>query len=319
MNCLNCGGALPPGVRFCPKCGSPVAQPPPTAPQAYVPPGEQMQTSWELGPYGQSPPRRNSPPRRKSRAGKILLIVLVSLILLGAGAGLAVYYGYKQLESTLKSSEAYQLAESELRRSRAVAEKMGEITNTGFPVGSYKVEADGSGFATYTVSVEGTKASGRYFVTMTRAAGVWNITRAFVQIKDGESVSVVGGSEEGEQANAEEAVVVDDAGAAQADEDASATTGGKALSAGVLNGKAVSKPAPPYPPMAKAAKASGTVVVSVEVDEKGVVTSARAVSGHPLLRAAAEAAARRARFSPTLLSGRPVKVQGVLTYDFRLE
>jgi outer membrane biosynthesis protein TonB len=55
------------------------------------------------------------------------------------------------------------------------------------------------------------------------------------------------------------------------------------------------------------------------VDEKGSVTSARAVSGHPLLRPAAEAAARRARFSPTLLSGRPVKVRGVLTYDFKLE
>jgi len=40
------------------------------------------------------------------------------------------------------------------------------------------------------------------------------------------------------------------------------------------------------------------------------------VSGHPLLRAAAVAAARGARFSPTKLSGQPVKVSGVITYNF---
>jgi len=40
------------------------------------------------------------------------------------------------------------------------------------------------------------------------------------------------------------------------------------------------------------------------------------VSGHPLLRGAAEQAARGARFSPTLLSGQPVKVSGVITYNF---
>jgi protein TonB len=49
------------------------------------------------------------------------------------------------------------------------------------------------------------------------------------------------------------------------------------------------------------------------------VTKAQAVSGHPLLRAAAEAAARQASFSPTLLSGKPVKVTGVLTYEFKSE
>jgi protein TonB len=111
---------------------------------------------------------------------------------------------------------------------------------------------------------------------------------------------------------------VDEGEAARGDDGASAA-GGKPVSAGVLNGKAISKPAPPYPSIAKAAKATGTVVVSVEVDEKGGVTSARAVSGHPLLRAAAEAAARQARFSPTLLSGKPVKVRGTLTYEFKLE
>ena len=66
-------------------------------------------------------------------------------------------------------------------------------------------------------------------------------------------------------------------------------------------------------------RASGTVTVRVTVDETGSVTSAKAVSGHPLLQAAAVAAARQAKFSPTLLSGKPVKVSGVLTYNFVLE
>lgn len=90
----------------------------------------------------------------------------------------------------------------------------------------------------------------------------------------------------------------------------------KMISQGVLNGKATSLPKPAYPPAAKAVRASGQVVVQVIISESGSVTSASAVSGHPLLRAAAANAARSARFSPTLLSGQPVKVSGVITYNF---
>ncbi|MEO7969770.1 MAG: TonB family protein [bacterium] len=88
------------------------------------------------------------------------------------------------------------------------------------------------------------------------------------------------------------------------------------ISGGVLNGKAISLPQPPYPPAARAVHASGAVNVQVTIDEKGNVTSASAVSGHPLLRAAATAAARQARFAPTKLSGTPVKVTGVIVYNF---
>jgi TonB family protein len=59
--------------------------------------------------------------------------------------------------------------------------------------------------------------------------------------------------------------------------------------------------------------------VQVTVDEQGKVTSASAVSGHPLLRASAVAAAYAARFSPTTLSGKPVKIKGVITYNFAPE
>lgn len=90
----------------------------------------------------------------------------------------------------------------------------------------------------------------------------------------------------------------------------------KPISGGVLNGKATSLPKPPYPAAARAVRASGAVTVQVLISESGSVISASAVSGHPLLKAAAVAAARGAKFSPTQLSGQPVKVSGVITYNF---
>ncbi len=90
----------------------------------------------------------------------------------------------------------------------------------------------------------------------------------------------------------------------------------KTVSGGVLNGKATSLPKPAYPAAARAVRASGAVSVQVLISETGSVMSANAVSGHPLLRAAAEGAARGARFSPTMLSGQAVKVSGVITYNF---
>jgi TonB family protein len=87
---------------------------------------------------------------------------------------------------------------------------------------------------------------------------------------------------------------------------------------GVLNEKAVSKPEPAYPSAAKAAGVTGRVVVHVEVGEGGDVVTAEAIDGPSLLRDAAEEAARQAHFPPTRLSGEPVRVSGVVTYDFRL-
>ena len=93
---------------------------------------------------------------------------------------------------------------------------------------------------------------------------------------------------------------------------------GRIVSGGVLNGKAISKPQPSYPLAAKRERAQGTVVVQLTVDETGKVIDAQAVSGHPLLRGAGVDAAKHAKFSPTLLCGKPVKVSGVITYNFVL-
>lgn len=88
------------------------------------------------------------------------------------------------------------------------------------------------------------------------------------------------------------------------------------VSDGVINGKAKVLPKPSYPPAAKAVGAAGAVNVQVTIDEEGNVVAAKAVSGHALLRDAAERAARGAKFSPTLLSRQPVRVAGLIVYNF---
>ena len=86
------------------------------------------------------------------------------------------------------------------------------------------------------------------------------------------------------------------------------------INGGVLNRRAISLPKPPYPPIAIAARVSGTVVVQILIDERGCIESARALSGHPLLQAVSVQAARQSCFYPTLLAGQPVKIKGVITY-----
>jgi TonB family protein len=90
----------------------------------------------------------------------------------------------------------------------------------------------------------------------------------------------------------------------------------KQISAGIVNGKAISLPKPEYPAAAKAVRAGGSVNVEVTIDENGDVISAKAASGHPLLQSAAVAAARQAKFKSTRLEGKPVKVTGVIVYNF---
>jgi len=86
----------------------------------------------------------------------------------------------------------------------------------------------------------------------------------------------------------------------------------------VLNSQALSLPQPNYPTIARNIRVQGTVIVQVLIDEKGNVVTAKATSGHPLLIPEAQKAALRARFSPTMLGDNPVKVQGVITYNFVL-
>jgi len=92
----------------------------------------------------------------------------------------------------------------------------------------------------------------------------------------------------------------------------------RVVSKGVITGLATYLPKPVYTEIAKRARAQGSVSVQVLIDETGRVISAKALSGSPFLTGEAQKAAMQARFAPTLLSNQPVKVSGVITYNFVL-
>ena len=85
----------------------------------------------------------------------------------------------------------------------------------------------------------------------------------------------------------------------------------------VLNGRAIKLPKPTFPRELRSTNVSGRVVVKVWIDERGKVIEAKDMCGtHPALAKASLAAAHKAEFTPTKLSGQPVKVQGIITYNF---
>jgi len=129
-----------------------------------------------------------------------------------------------------------------------------------------------------------------------RAQSAWEMVRKTMKLATG--VMVYGSAPANES------------GSAKAPESDSASAGN------FLNGRALALPKPSYPPIARSARASGTIVVQVVIDEMGNVISAHAVSGHPLLAPVSVAAAREAKFSPPRFCGEPLRVTGVITYHF---
>ena len=304
MTCTSCGNAVESFNKFCPKCGAPVQ---PQSPPEYGSPPPYSAPQTPMSPMMGGP---MAPPAKKSSCGKIILIVAIILLVLGGGLAAAIYFGYQKLEQTLKSSEAYTAALTALKANAEVKDQLGEIKDTGFPIGAFSTNANGSGNAAFVMSVQGSKASGQYEVELVRSNSVWRLVKGVVRTNSGQTINVTDTSTDSEDGNlnSNTDTATDESGSSA-----------KAVAAGVLNGKAISLPRPSYPPIAKQAKASGTVVVQVSVNEEGDVVSASAVSGHPLLRAASVAAARGAKFSPTKVNGKPVKVNGVITYTFAAE
>ncbi|HYY96856.1 MAG TPA: cytochrome c oxidase assembly factor Coa1 family protein [Pyrinomonadaceae bacterium] len=222
--------------------------------------------------------------------------------------------------SAVKSSEVYQFALERARSNPQVVEELGEPIKDGWLVyGSVEMGLGGHGRANFQIPISGPKKSGTIYAEALKDPQVgedWYYTTLAVEVEGrpdrvdlrSRPHAPPEAGDEGDNSNVD------------AEPPPPPPPGSSSnrvpVSGGVLNGKAVSKPEPAYPPIAKAAKASGTVTVQVTVDEAGNVISATAISGHPLLQQAAVAAARQARFTPYKLNGSPVKVTGVLTYNF---
>jgi TonB family protein len=75
-------------------------------------------------------------------------------------------------------------------------------------------------------------------------------------------------------------------------------------------------PRPVYPERAKRELVNGQVTVEIIIDEMGNVISARAVNGHYLLQDECVRVAYKAKFKPTMVGGKPVKVRAIITYTF---
>jgi len=90
----------------------------------------------------------------------------------------------------------------------------------------------------------------------------------------------------------------------------------KTVELGSLIGRAVKMVTPMYPPAAKQLNIVGQVTVQVMLDEKGEVTSAKAISGPQYLRLSSEDAARKSKFKPALVGSESVKATGVIVYNF---
>src|SRR5947209_10298704 len=241
-------------------------------------------------------------------------------------AGVAIAAGvFFIIISTVKSSEVYQQALEKARSNAEVVAELGEPIKDGWFV-SGSVESHGrDGYAKFQIPISGPKNSGTVYVSALKIHDLyqnddWNYEILEVEVKgrasrisllDKETTTEPTTPDEKDFGNANDNTNGDEEDEAAPPPPPRPPSSSTIVSGGVLNAKAISKPQPPYPAIAKAARASGNVTVQVTVDEEGNVISATAVNGHPLLQQAAVAAARQAKFSPTTLSGHPVKVTGI--------
>jgi TonB family protein len=242
----------------------------------------------------------------------------VTLILVLVAAGGAIFLFAM---SAIKSSDVYRGALERAQSNPEAVALLGEPIKDGWLVKGTVSFNGGSGNASFEIPVSGPKNSGTLYVRAVNEGGAWMYEKLDLSTASSEKVSLLATAIDPPANSSPVGVEGDTDDATNNEEDEAApppppSPNGLVISGGVLNAKAVSKPEPTYPAVARAAHATGVVTVQVTVDETGNVVSAEAVSGHPLLRAAAVAAAREAKFSPTRLSGKPVKVSGILTYNF---
>jgi periplasmic protein TonB len=90
------------------------------------------------------------------------------------------------------------------------------------------------------------------------------------------------------------------------------------ISGGVANGMLLQRVTPVYPPIAKAARVQGTVVLEATITKTGSIEGLKVISGPAMLQQAALDAVRQWRYRPYLLSGEPVEVETTVNVIFSL-
>jgi len=161
MLCPQCGRQNDTFARFCSQCGCSLALP-------------SLSPSYSMG---------STIPSGRSVGVKVGCIVatVLALILLGVAALLFFIF------SGIKNSEANRLAVEALRQNVVAQQTLGEIQKVGWPLGNISVKGGGWGQASFSMSVKGTKARGKYYATLYRENGIWRITSSRLQIESGPS------------------------------------------------------------------------------------------------------------------------------------
>jgi len=90
------------------------------------------------------------------------------------------------------------------------------------------------------------------------------------------------------------------------------------ISQGVTKGLLIHKVEPPYPPLARAARIQGDVILKAIISREGNIQDLQLVSGHPMLVPAAIEAVKQWHYRPYLLNGQPVEVETTITVIFSL-
>lgn len=184
MVCQSCGNEVASGAQFCQNCGAPTEQPKQAEPPPYAPPVYGGQ------PYAPQPVvmQPGLPVKRRSVI-KIILVIAVVGILIFVGGIVAIFFGARSL---LKNSDANKAAVQALRESPSVSRALGDIRDIGTPMGNISTGIGGSGSADLSMSVEGSRGSGRYYATLERRSGKWFVLSGRVDLRDGRSVNLEG-------------------------------------------------------------------------------------------------------------------------------
>lgn len=165
MVCEHCGQNIPDSSAFCLQCGKPQGRP--------------VQSSGSV-------PQAGQPPAAKSGCKPAIFLGCGSLLMLFLLiAGVVTFIFYK-----ISDSDAAKLAVHSARESAEVRQSIGEVQKVGWPIGSISVEGGGSGQASFSMSVTGSRGKGKYFATLTRQNNQWRLNSARLQFDDGRSLEI---------------------------------------------------------------------------------------------------------------------------------
>jgi protein TonB len=91
------------------------------------------------------------------------------------------------------------------------------------------------------------------------------------------------------------------------------------VSSSIVAGLLLQKTIPAYPPIARATRTQGTVVLEATISREGAIENLRVTGGPAMLQQAALDAVKTWRYRPYLLNGQPVEVETTVNVVFTLE